>query len=81
MVPHNKENKMKYTHKIMYQGAPYGDGEAGHTVSRHKSRELAEKAFQKRFGGSPSSYDHKIVAIEDDGAASGSPTTRIKETK
>ena len=65
---------MTYKYAIVCQGAPYGDGEAGHTVSRHTSLALAEKAFRKRFGGSPASYDHKVVAIvaaEDDRAMSG----------
>ena len=58
---------MTYKYAIVYQGAPYGDGEAGHIVSRHKCRELAEKAFKKRFGGSPASYDNKIIAMKGEG--------------
>ena len=65
----------KYTYQIVYQGAPYGCGEAGHTVSRHTSLALAEKAFAKRFGRSPASYENKVVAIEDDGAASAASIT------
>lgn len=38
---------MTFTHAIFYVGAPYGDGEMGHLVSRHTSEEAAEAALAR----------------------------------
>jgi hypothetical protein len=34
-----------YKFEVRYVGAPYGEGEAGHVVSRHRTREAAERAL------------------------------------
>lgn len=33
-------------YEVRYQGAPYGDNEQGELVSRHLTREAAEKALR-----------------------------------
>ncbi len=37
----------KATYEVRYVGAPYGEGESGHTISRHRTREAALSALQK----------------------------------
>lgn len=37
----------KITHEIVYIGAPYADGEAGHVISRHRSVDAAERAYRR----------------------------------
>lgn len=45
----------------------FGENESGHIVSRHKSLENAEKAFEKKFGGTTGIYSNKIVELDKDG--------------
>lgn len=59
---------MAYTHAIIYIGAPYGENESGHIVSRHKSEENANKAFEKKFSGTTGIYNNKIVELKSDGS-------------
>jgi len=63
---------MTYTHAIIYTGAPYGDGESGHIVSRHKSRRHAENRFDAECRDSEGNFttfdlSHEIVALDANG--------------
>ena len=55
-----------YTHAIVYCGEPYGIGEEGHIVSRHKSLANAEKRFDREFSGNTGRLNHKIVELTED---------------
>jgi len=59
---------MSYTHAIIYIGAPYGENESGHIVSRHKNIENAERAFEKKFSGTTGIYNHIVVELKRDGS-------------
>ena len=52
---------MKYA--IIYKGAPYGENESGHIVSKHKTMENAQKRFDKEYRGTTGIYSHKIVNL------------------
>ena len=54
-----------YTHAIVRTGAPYGIGEEGHIVSRHKSLANAEKRFDREFSGNTGRLNHKIVELTE----------------
>ena len=54
---------MKYA--IIYKGAPYGENESGHIVSRHKTWENAQKRFEKEYAETTGRYSHKIVNVKD----------------
>ena len=38
---------MKTTFEVRYVGAPYGENESGHVVSRHRTLEAAERSAAK----------------------------------
>jgi len=64
---------MTYTHAIVYVGAPYGDNEAGHIISRHKSFANAERRFERESRTSTGErttfpLNHQIVALNADGS-------------
>ena len=59
--------KQRYTHAIIYIGAPYGENESGHIVSRHTSRELADSAFDRKFSGTTGVLNNKVVALDANG--------------
>lgn len=54
---------MNYRYAIFFTGAPYGDNEAGHIVSRHRSLWLAQQAFDRLFSGTTGIYDNSIKKI------------------
>ena len=57
----------KYSHAIVYWGAPYGENERGHIVSRHTSEDLAEAAYDRRFGGTTGVLNNRIVELDSSG--------------
>lgn len=58
---------MKYPYAIIYTGAPYGDNEQGHIVSRHTTLPLARSIFTRRYGGRTGSLNHQIVRLDASG--------------
>lgn len=55
----------RYPYAIIYYGAPYGLDESGHVVSRHKSREAAQRRFDRESRdseGNPTTFplNHRI---------------------
>ena len=54
-----------YSHAVVYLGAPYGDNESGHIISRHRSRDAAESAL----------FRHTHVRQCWDGKYQWTPTT------
>lgn len=63
---------MRYPFAIIYTGAPYGDNEFGHILSRHKTMIAAQRRFEKESHdseGNPTTFrlKHEIVEIHDDG--------------
>jgi hypothetical protein len=56
-----------YTHAIIYVGAPYGDTESGHVVSRHTRAETAARRYRDTYKGTMGIYDHAIVPLAPDG--------------
>jgi len=52
-----------YTHAIIYIGAPYGVNEDGHIVSRHTSRSLADRAFDRAYAGTTGERSNMIVDL------------------
>ena len=60
--------KRKYTHAVIYIGAPHGDDEDGHIVSRHTSETLAVAAARAKFGGTTGAYCARVVPLRPDGS-------------
>ena len=58
---------MTYTHAIIYVGSPYGNNEQGHIHSRHTSLDLAEKRYERDFGGTTGHLNHRIVKLDGKG--------------
>lgn len=54
----------KFNYRIQYTGAPYGDNEEGHTVSRHRTLEAARRHFDKLFDGTTGIYNNQIQTID-----------------
>lgn len=55
------------THAIIYIGAPYGDDESGHIVSRHKSARTAAKRYAAEYEGTTGVYNHIVVPLHEGG--------------
>ncbi len=53
-----------FKYRIQYTGAPYGQNEEGHTISRHKTLEAAIKKFDKLFSGTTGHLTHKIQNLD-----------------
>jgi len=56
-----------YTHAVICVGAPYGDDESGHVVSRHPSYASARQYCRQHYGGSPAALEHQIVELDSNG--------------
>lgn len=59
----------RYTHCIVYRGAPYHQGERGHIVSRHMSQFHAQARFNRESRdseGNPTTFplNHSIMTID-----------------
>lgn len=61
-----KATKTTIRYEVRYVGAPYGLGEAGETISRHRTLEAAEAAREK-LQVNPRYYglNTKVVTIVD----------------
>lgn len=60
----------RYTHCIVYRGAPYHEGERGHIVSRHTSKQHANKRFLRESRDSAGNLttfplNHSIRTIDE----------------
>jgi hypothetical protein len=60
-----KTKSSKVTWCVMYVGAPYGIGESGEVVSRHRTEEAAQRAYA-RLQSNPKYYGSNscVVRIE-----------------
>lgn len=51
----------KYTYAIVYTGSPYGDDEAGHVVSRHRTLKAAWAAYDRAFSGTTGVKNNSVI--------------------
>ena len=58
---------MTFTHAIVYVGAPYGEGESGHIISRHTGFTQACKAWAREISGTAGVLNHQIVKLDEAG--------------
>lgn len=58
----------RYTHAVVYIGAPYGDNEGGHIVSLHESKGGALKALYRM--SELAAREHRIVGLDNTAAGS-----------
>jgi hypothetical protein len=59
---------MNYKYAIIYTGAPYGDTESGHIVSRHITLETACRRYREWYTGRTGELNHTIVRLNPDGS-------------
>lgn len=60
-----KENAMTYHYVIVYHGAPYGENERGHIVSRHHKLTTAQVKYRRMFSGKTGQHSHSIYELID----------------
>lgn len=53
----------KVSYEVRYVGAPYGEGESGELLSRHRTREAAEDA-RRRLQSNPRYYGSNTRIVE-----------------